>query len=222
MRSLPQRADTSRPKATAADGHRSSASNTDPMRGSTRGHETDGDVRDLVAIGNVRGAIQCLMQRHGAAVYRYCRTAVRDAALADDVHQQVFIEAYRDLPRFAGHSPLRIWLFAIARHRVLDAVKRRRRAQAHIEQAEVADPADPRPSVGESLDDRRLREALIASLRELGEDALTAVLLRYQQGFTFEEMAEICGEKAGTLHARVARALPQLRAGIESRLGALS
>ena len=55
---------------------------------------------------------------------------------------------------------------------------------------------------------------------ELAEPARTAVLLHYQQGFTFEEMAEICDERPGTLHARVSRALPVLRARIEARLGA--
>jgi hypothetical protein len=44
------------------------------------------------------------------------------------------------------------------------------------------------------------------------------VLLRYQMGFAFDEMAEICREKSGTLHARVARALPRLRHAIEAHL----
>jgi DNA-directed RNA polymerase specialized sigma24 family protein len=51
----------------------------------------------------------------------------------------------------------------------------------------------------------------------LAEAARTAVLLHYQQGFTFEEMAVICGEKPGTLQARVARALKALRACVEAR-----
>ncbi|HEX7842192.1 MAG TPA: sigma factor-like helix-turn-helix DNA-binding protein, partial [Kofleriaceae bacterium] len=72
---------------------------------------------------------------------------------------------------------------------------------------------------GEALDVRRLREALAISLGELDDQVRTAILLRYQQGFTFEEMAEICGEKPGTLAARVARAMPRLRARIEAILG---
>src|SRR5262249_23650225 len=80
------------------------------------------------------------------AVYRYCRIALGDTVLADDVHQQVFIEAFRDLPGFAGRSTLRTWLFGIARHRVLDAAKRRRRARAHLDITGGADLPDPRPS----------------------------------------------------------------------------
>ena len=119
---------------------------------------------------------------------------------------------------------MRTWLFSIARHRVLvlDAAKARRRTQGHIAEAELADAPDPRPSPAESIDDLRLRAALAAGLGELGEHVRTAVLLGYQQGFTFEEMAEVCCEKSDTLHARVTRALPLLRAGIESRMGGLS
>jgi len=182
------------------------------------GVDPDGDVLGLAGNGDVTSALQCMMQRHGAAVHRYCYEALRDAALADDVYQQVFIEAFRDLPRFAGRSPVRIWLFSIARHQVLDAARARCRTPACIEDTEDLDIPDPGPSLGESLDDARLREALVGSLDELSELVRTAVLLRYQQGFTFEEMAKICSEKPCTLRARVVRALPVLRERIESRI----
>jgi len=187
----------------------------------SRGSDPDGDVIALVRAGEVSGAAERLMQRYGTAVYRYCRAALRDATLADDVHQQVFLEALRDLPRFAGRSLVRVWLFAIARHRVLDAVKVRHRALDRfddIEDLERAGPSDPRPSPIDAIDDARLYEVLVVCVAELDEASRTAVLLHFQQGFTFEAMAEICGEKAGTLHARVARAMPRLRRAIESQL----
>ncbi|HET7504072.1 MAG TPA: sigma-70 family RNA polymerase sigma factor [Kofleriaceae bacterium] len=181
--------------------------------------EPDSDVVGLVAQGDVKEALRILMQRHGRAVYRYCREALNDAVLADDVQQQVFIEAFRDLPRFHGRSSVRTWLFAIARHRVLDAAKKRRRGQSHVETAEVGSVPDSSPSPEESIDDRRLHAALRACLALLRDAVRTALLLRFQQGFTFEEMAVICSERPGTLQAKVTRALPILRACIESRIG---
>lgn len=178
--------------------------------------DRDKDALDLVRAGDVTGALQRLMKRHGASIYRYCRTALNDAVLADDVLQQVFLEAFRDLPRFSGRSTVRTWLLAIARHRVLDAAKQRRRAHARTEPANTADPPDPRPPPGEALDDARLRATLAACLAEFDEPVRTAILLRYQQGLTYAEMAEICDELPGTLHARVSRALRQLRDRIES------
>ena len=179
----------------------------------------DDDVLRLVDRGDLDAALRLLMQRYGTAVYRYCREALRDAALADDVHQRTFIEAHRDLPRFARRSSVRSWLFGIARHRVLDASKSRRRALAHLDDDDATEVPDARPNAAERIDDARLRAALAECLDELGEHVRTAVLLRYQQGFSFEEMAEICADKAGTLQARVSRALPKLRECIETRTG---
>jgi len=190
-------------------------------RAAGRAADPDADLLALLDLDDTAGAVHCLMVRHGTAVYRYCHAALRDGALVDDVHQQIFIEAYRDLRRFRRHSTVRVWLFAIARHRVLDAVKRRRHTQRWVEDSAATDTPDPRPSPAESLDDARLREALAASLEELPADTRAAVLLHYQQGFTFAEMAEICRAHPGTLCARVARALPLLRKRIESRIGAL-
>jgi RNA polymerase sigma-70 factor (ECF subfamily) len=184
---------------------------------SARGEDPDRDIVRLINAGNPTAALRALMNRHGTAVHRYCRGTLRDEALADDVQQQIFIQAHRDLARFAGRSTLRTWLFAIARHRVLDAAKARRRALIHIEQCDNADAPDPNPTPDERIDDARLQEALVACFGELDEQLRTAVLLRYQQGLTFEDMAEVCREKPGTLQARVTRALGKLRACIEAR-----
>ena len=183
----------------------------------TRTTDPDSDVLGLVAIGDMTGALRRLMKRHGSPVYRYCREALRDATLADDVQQQVFIEAFRDLPKFHGRSSVKTWLYAIARHRVLDAAKSRHRAQAHIAGHDATHIADARPTPGESIDDVRLRAALWECLEQLREAIRTPLLLRYQQGFTFEDMAAICSEKPGTLQAKVTRALPVLKTCIEQR-----
>lgn len=160
-----------------------------------------------------------LMRRYGDAVYRYCRHMIGDAARADDVHQQVFIEAYRDIGRYAGRSSLRTWVFGITRHRCLDAMKGERRWVDRYKQDEPVDSADPRPSASEAIDDKQLTDALARCLDTLAPATRMAVLLRFQEGFTFEEMAAICRERAGTLQQRVARAMPVLRACVEQRTG---
>jgi RNA polymerase sigma factor (sigma-70 family) len=183
------------------------------------GEDPDHDIVALIQHGERAAALTSLMRRHGTAVYRYCREELHDRTLADDVHQQIFIQAHRDLERFAARSTLRTWLFAIARHRVLDAAKSRRRAEAHIEEDDTADAPDPSPPPDERLDEARLQQALIACLREIGEHVRGTLVLRYQQGLTFEELGAIFGDKPGTLQARVMRALPMLRTCIEARTG---
>lgn len=190
-----------------------------PKLESADGSAEEQEILRLVDAGDLTAALRLLMRHHGTAVYRYCRETLRDRALADDVHQRVFIEAHRDLSKFARRSSIRTWLFGIARHRVLDAMKSRKRAQAHVDDAATAEAPDPRPRPDERIDDARLRAALVSCLEQLGEHVRTAVLLRFQQGFSFEEMAEVCSEKPGTLQARVTRALPALRECIEGRTG---
>jgi RNA polymerase sigma-70 factor (ECF subfamily) len=191
----------------------------DLRRGRDEFVEEDRDA-DLVALARTEphAALRLVMRRHGPAVFRFCRAQLRDAALADDVHQQVFIEAHRDLPTFAGRSTLRAWLFGIARHRVIDAALARRRTAERVDADASPDPIDPAGAPDEQLDRARLRRALAASLATLPDEVRGAVLLRYQQGFSFEEMAEVCKEKPGTLQARVARALRALRTQIEAQL----
>jgi RNA polymerase sigma-70 factor (ECF subfamily) len=180
--------------------------------------DSDDDVTALVERGDLGAALHHLMKRHRMGIYRYCRAVLHDPVLADDVCQQIFIQAFRDLPLFHGGSKIRTWLFGIARHRSMDAAKARRRWHARQDNAPATDLPDPQRSPADSLDEQRRREALARGLERLDDRARSAVVLHYQQGFTFQEMAAICREKPGTLAARVARALPRLRADIESRI----
>src|SRR6185436_7232934 len=113
--------------------------------------DRDQDIVELVAAGDLTSAVQRLMQRYGASVYRYCSVALHDPVVADDVHQQVFIQAFRDLPRFRRRSRIRTWLFAIARHRVLDVARARRRQRAGVDEGAAIEMPDPQPVAGESL-----------------------------------------------------------------------
>src|SRR4051812_8974508 len=91
-------------------------------------HElVDADIDAALAQGDRRRALTLLMDRYGEHIYRFAYQMTRDGTVADDVRQQVFVEAYRDLGAFERRSSLRTWLFGIARHRCLDATKLRKR-----------------------------------------------------------------------------------------------
>lgn len=168
--------------------------------------------------GDRKGALTVLMEAYGTSVYRYCRQMVVDADLAEDVHQMTFVQAYESLGRFARRSSLRTWLYGIARHRCLDALKTTRRRRARFELVEeLPEEPDSREHPEERLTARSLSTALEECLRQLAPRIRTAVLHRYQDGFSYPEMARICRERAATLQARVARALPGLRRCIEQQ-----
>lgn len=173
------------------------------------------EAREALARGDNRAALTILMTAYGRDLHRHCFQVLRDRDLADDVHQTVFVQAYRDLPRFAGRSSLRTWLFGIARHRCLDAMKIGARWRRRFVRAEpLPDAADERPGADAALAESGEVSALVAALAGLSIDTRIAVLLRFREGLTYEEIGAVCGERATTVQARVARALPRLRAAL--------
>ncbi len=165
-----------------------------------------------------REVLLLLMDAYGDAVYHFCRRQLRDEHLAEDVRQQSFAQAFEDLPRFSRRSSLRTWLFGIAHHRCQDTLKARRRFDARVETSDrLPDAQDDAPLQDVRLEEARRAQAVADCLEGLAPAARAAVGLRFTHGFTFEQMATICGEKATTLQARVARALPALRQCLENR-----
>lgn len=178
--------------------------------------DPDQDIVDLIATGNLDRAIRMLMDRHGRALFRYCCTEMRNESAADDVHQIIFIQAHRDLRSFAGRSTIRSWLYGIARYRILDAKKRKKivKVSRPLQESDELIP-DPEQFDLERLDDARLVPALRDCLERLPEQTRTALVLRWQQGFSYEELAELQRDRPGTIRVRVSRALKALRRCIE-------
>jgi RNA polymerase sigma-70 factor, ECF subfamily len=173
----------------------------------------------LLAKGDRRDAVKVMMDAHGETVFAYCVRMLRNRELAEDVQQQVFYEAHRDIDRFRGESSLRTWLIGIAHHRCNDAIKsnNRRSARIDLDQRAVTDHEDPTSAPIERLDQARLGAALEVCLSELSDDIRETVLLRFLSDMTYEEMAQLQGRKADTLCVRVARALPILKRCLERK-----
>lgn len=178
--------------------------------------EREADVRAAMSQHDYQRAVALLNHMYGAAIHQYIRQMIGVDDLADDVTQITFVQAYRDMKSFAGRSSLRTWLYSIARHRCLDALKvQKRRCKRFVRTGVIAESADTTPPVDQLLGDRALVVALAHCLQNLHPHTRTVVLLRYQEGFSYQQIADICHESPATLRARVSRALPLLRACLE-------
>jgi RNA polymerase sigma-70 factor (ECF subfamily) len=138
---------------------------------------------------------------------------VRDQARAEDVAQQVVLEACRDLHRFERRSSLRTWLSRIAKNRCLDELKKQRSAAKYIENEGdvVVDAADGGAGPEVRLDDAKLRAALEECLQELPAATAETVRLRFQEeDLSYDDMAVVMNAQASTLNQRVIRALKSL------------
>lgn len=163
-------------------------------------------------------ALSLLMRLYGVPLFRFCREMVADPDLAEDVHQMTFVQAYESLPRFGRRSSLKSWLFSIARHRCLDALKMDRRRKRRFEAVdELPEKPAQQPDALDELAEGARRRALELCLARLAPRIRETLLLRFQQGLSYPEIAKLVKERPPTLQVRVARALPVLRRCLESQ-----
>jgi RNA polymerase sigma-70 factor (ECF subfamily) len=150
----------------------------------------------------------------------YCRKALADHGLAEEITQDVFLRAWRHCSDFRtadGDAPdrparLRTWLFAIARNAVIDAVRGRgRRPALHVEPDQAVRQADPSDTFARYDTAEQVHRGL-AGLTPDGRAILTAIFI---EELTYEQAAARLGIPVGTAKSRVYYALRALRAQID-------
>jgi RNA polymerase sigma-70 factor, ECF subfamily len=150
----------------------------------------------------------------------YCRKALADHGLAEEITQDVFLRAWRHCSGFRMPdgdardrvARLRTWLFAIARNAVIDAVRGRgRRPALHAEADQAAQLADPSDTFARYDTAEEVYRGL-AGLTPDGRAILTAIFI---EELTYEQAAARLGIPVGTAKSRVYYALRALRAQLD-------
>jgi RNA polymerase sigma-70 factor, ECF subfamily len=122
------------------------------------GHHDGSDERlvERVATGD-RLAMQLLYARHHLRVYRFVLRIVNDAATAEDLTSDAFLDVWKNARRFEGRSQVSTWILSIARYKALAALRRRANDPFDDEIASsILDDADgPRGDPGETERERR-------------------------------------------------------------------
>ena len=180
----------------------------------SRIHDADLELAAAV-LKRDRKATARLIELHADAVHRYVwRRLTPKADLVDDIVQDVFVAAWRGLPRYSGEASLQTWLVSIARNKVEDHYRRTLAAPLEsLEQDEdaplIASSVDPEAD----LEQRRQEERAAKILSGIPYEYAAALRWRYWEGRTAREMAAATGrtEKA------VERLLARARAKFKSR-----
>src|SRR5437764_8493649 len=153
----------------------------------------DGSVSDLEA----------LFRHHWPHAYRAAYLVVHDAAAAEDIAQESFLAAVRNLDRFDRKRPFRPWLHRIVVNRAIDW-SRARALRRELAADGVAEPAAAEREPGGRA------EELAAALAELGAEQRAVIVLRYLLEYTPGEIAELLDLPRGTVNSRLRRGLDRL------------
>lgn len=172
-------------------------------------HTTDEALVAQYLSGDDR-AFARLVERHSPSLYRFLARLTLDEAAADDLVQETFLRAWRNLARFDASRTFVPWLFAIARNVAFDSL-RKRRAVLFSDLPEEPDEPDTEPLPDEIYARAESAERLQEALAQLPAERRAIVLMHDEEGFTFEEIGEALGKPMNTIKSHYRRALAALR-----------
>ncbi len=188
-------------------------SNSETGQGAPPAQITDGELLQRHLDGDP-GAFRALMKRYERELYNFLARFLGDAALAEDVFQEAFLQLHISAATFDTSRRLKPWLFTIAANKARDAMRSKRRKPAASLDATIAgsesDEATyaelmpskiPQPS--ESLVNLETRATVQNIVSEMPENLKSVLLLSYFHEFAYKEIAEMLNVPLGTVKSRL-------------------
>jgi RNA polymerase sigma-70 factor (ECF subfamily) len=176
-------------------------------------------------------AFRVLVDRHSRAVYRLAWRMTANSHEAEDIVQETFLRAYKQLNRFDGRAAFGTWVHRIAVNCSLDLIRARKRRQETAiggaqETGSGEKPEDrllmnlpaSDPSPERSLQSTQIRELLAEAMQELSEMERCAFTLRHHDGLGIEEISRALGVQPNAAKHSIFRALKKLRRTLEPAL----
>ena len=184
---------------------------------SDRDHEAS--LVEAMAAGDRGAALTEFYERYASKVMALLHRMLRSRALAEERHQDVFMELWRRAPQYdRSRASVATWVMTVARSRALDTIRAqaRRHAEARIpsEDANLPAPASQMPDV--QTDDARRRQRVRAALETLTPEQREVMDFSYFRGLSHSEIARQLELPLGTVKSRILGAMKTLRKTLTS------
>ena len=159
-----------------------------------------------------------LYDRHSRAVYALVLRILEQAATAEEVVQDVFLQLWRNSAAYdPDRGPFLPWLLTLARNRALDHLRLKSERQRRREdQSDELPPVASAPEYERELDERRRAERVRSLMGSLMPQQKRAIELAYFEGLTHSEIAERLKEPLGTVKSWIRNGLLRLKEGFEA------
>lgn len=168
-------------------------------------------------------AFRALYDRYGNLVYSAALRVVRDAQIAEDMVQEIFLRIWRKPESYvAQRGRFVTWLTSVTRNRAVDEVRSRGRRFRHEtaspEEQERELPASEQddPALTAELSDQR--RLILAALTQIPAEQREIIVLAYFGGLTQQEIAERLSQPLGTVKTRIRLGMQKLRAALTPEL----
>ncbi len=166
--------------------------------------ESDGTLIARVRQGD-ETAFEQLVLRHQRYVFNVAYRVLRDVSEAEDITQEAFVRAWRALPGFRGHAKFTTWIYRIVYNLCLNRLPGLRRDLLQIESVEETQ-VNPILSPPDLFEVEEQLTFLHVQLDQLSEKYRLVLTLRYLQGLSYEEIADMLNLPMGTVKTHIHRA----------------
>jgi RNA polymerase sigma-70 factor (ECF subfamily) len=178
---------------------------------------TDEQIVERVLAGDI-SLFEILMRRYNQRLFRVARGILSDDAEAEDVAQEAYVRAFRELATFRGEARFSTWLTRIACHEALARVKKRSRLVS-ITGGEPPEPPAERSGPEKDLQNRELHAVLREAVEALPDPLRAVFCLREVEGLSTEQTADALGLTTENVRVRLHRAKLSLRQKLDDRIG---
>ena len=165
-------------------------------------------------------AFDALYLRHKGGLYRYLLRQCRDAAVAEELFQDVWMNLIRARAGYTVRAKFTTYLYRLAHNRFIDHY--RKHAQFEVTSFEDEDhaaleavPDGREPAQDVALDTKRQAQRLLELVAELPEAQREAFVLQQEGGMSVEEIAQATGVTRETAKSRLRYAMARLRQGMK-------
>jgi RNA polymerase sigma-70 factor (ECF subfamily) len=183
------------------------------------------EMSDSVAVAQARagdsGAFRVLVERHSRNLFRLAYRMTGHQEDAEDVVQETFLRAYRQLGKFDERASFGTWLYRIAANCSLDSIRARKRRSERQEPVEEGAPdpvealPDPAPPPDRLALSSEVERRVAGALDELSEMERTAFVLRHYEGMCIDDISRTLGVQPNAAKHSIFRAVQKLRRALE-------
>ena len=172
--------------------------------------ESDQSLAARSRLGD-RDAFEELVRRTGRLVFARLYLDTGNPHEAEDLTQETFLLACRNIHRLSDPAGFRGWILSIAHTVHLDAIRKKSRKKRGKSPGIFEDAADPSPGPSESVEQNEQRQKVLTALKSLPEDYQRPLSLRYLAGSDYDTISRQLGLTNGSLRGLLHRGLEMLR-----------
>ena len=161
------------------------------------------------------GAFEKLVIENERLIYNVALKITGNPDDAEDVAQEAFIKAYRNLGSFRGESRFSGWLYRLCYNAAMDHIRKNRdpnlRSLTNDDGSDAElDVADPAPTPEESADRKETQRIVREAVAMLDDDKREILIMREFSGMSYTAIADFLGIEEGTVKSRISRARASL------------